>query len=124
MTYDGFQPVTKDELHTAVVLKKKIQAIKMYRERTGADLADAKREIESAMEDYYRAKRQIHIDQFLSKVLDTAVVLTHMNAAVLRATRPRATDLQAMQRDRRTFISSVNAYLGDLLYDLDKLDGK
>lgn len=129
MTYDGFQPVTKDELHTAVVLKKKIQAIKMYRERTGAGLPDAKREVESAMEDYFieqqrngttdLVKRQNDINKFLDKVMDEVVVLEHLNAPILRATLPSSDKFYNMQYNRRMCKERIITFLNTLFSDLN-----
>jgi len=129
MVYDGFQPVTKDELHTAVVLEKKIQAIKMYRKRTGAGLADAKREIESAMEDYFieqqrngttdLVKRQNDINKFLDKVMDEVVVLEHLNAPILRAT-PSSDKFYDMQYNRRMCKERIKTFLNTLFSDLQQ----
>jgi len=129
MVYDGFQPVTKDELRAAVVLKKKIQAIKMYRERTGAGLADAKREIESAMEDYFieqqrngtidLVKRQNDINKFLDKVMDEVVVLEHLNAPILRATQTTYDKFCTMQYNRHCCKERIITFLNTLFSDLN-----
>ena len=100
------EKVTEEELNEAFV--NKIKAIKMYRERTGASLADAKRIIEFAM-----ANSEKSIVDKIKKIVADSVrefeITEHLDAPLLRGypTYNKILELQKNREDLKSRLVSI-----------------
>lgn len=115
---------TKKELHEAVINDRKISAIKMYRERTGSGLKDAKEAIEAGMilygqklrkeQEHNQEKRNTDIRLFLDRVMDEVELLEHLNAVTLTTPIPERNDLTNMQNNRFICRRNINNLVHEL----------
>jgi len=109
------QPLNKEEKIVALKEGKKIQAIKMYRERTRSGLKEAKEEVELYL-DNPETYNKTHEDEqhktklmkdFIVYVVQEADILQNINARLLCKKEKTRSDVVNMIENRTIFANQV-----------------